>query len=99
VCADCPYAAIAQGVSLPVVRFPPQIPHIAKREQEDRATCCGMVRPRPIGVKRRHFAVNRSRSDRIRYAVLCGCVVLMTAWLTMTVAGVIAGGVAGAIVR
>lgn len=31
--------------------------------------------------------------------VLRGCVVLMTAWLTMTVAGWLAGGMAEAIVR
>lgn len=46
--------------------------------------------------------MNRSRfrgSDRIRYVVLCACVVLMTAWVTMTVAGVLAGGMAEAIVR
>ncbi len=46
--------------------------------------------------------MNRSQSrgsDRIRYAVLCACVVLMTTWVTLTAAGFLAGGMADALVR
>lgn len=39
------------------------------------------------------------RRMKVKEMVLAACVVLMTAWLTMTVAGWLTGGLAEAIVR
>jgi hypothetical protein len=54
------------------------------------------------GPNGRQTAMNRTanrRADRIRYALLCACVVVLTAWVTMTVVSVLAGEMALAIVR
>ena len=37
------------------------------------------------------------QTDRIRYYVLCALVVVMVAWVTLTVAGFFSGGMASAI--
>jgi len=82
--------------------FFPHIPHKVWREQEDRATCCGIVASVPMDPNGRHKAMERTpnrQTDRIRYFVLCALVVVMVTWVTFTVVSSFASGMADAIFR